>query len=310
MIGKIQRVPLREVWKHEALDLTKWLQDNIEVLNEPLDLSLSNAEREQSAGDFNVDLVAEDEDGSLVVIENQLEKSDHAHLGKLITYLTAIGAKKAVWIVAEPRPEHVAAITWLNEGSAAAFYLLKIEGIRISGSDPAPLLTLIVGPSEQGREVGATKKELAERYDLRQHFWTQLLKRAKDKSKLHANISPSQHGWISAGSGKRGVGFNYAILKHEGAVELYIDRGKEAGDESKIIFDSLAASKDAIEKEFGGPLEWQRLEGKRACRIKKIIPLGGYRDDESKWPSIQDAMIDAMICLERAFKPYIAKLQL
>jgi hypothetical protein len=138
MIGKIQRVPLREVWKHEALDLTKWLQDNIEVLNEPLDLSLSNAEREQSAGDFNVDLVAEDEDGSLVVIENQLEKSDHAHLGKLITYLTAIGAKKAVWIVAEPRPEHVAAITWLNEGAAAAFYLLKIEGIRISGSDPAP----------------------------------------------------------------------------------------------------------------------------------------------------------------------------
>ena len=134
MIGKIQRVPLREVWKHEALDLTKWLQNNIEVLNEPLDLSLSNAEREQSAGDFSVDLVAEDEDGSLVVIENQLEKSDHAHLGKLITYLTAIGAKKAVWIVADPRPEHVAAIAWLNEGSAAAFYLLKIEGIRIGDS--------------------------------------------------------------------------------------------------------------------------------------------------------------------------------
>jgi len=310
MIGKIQRVPLREVWKHEALDLTKWLQDNIEVLNEPLDLSLSNAEREQSAGEFNVDLVAEEEGGGLVVIENQLEKSDHAHLGKLITYLTAIGAKKAVWIVAEPRPEHVAAITWLNEGSDADFYLLKIEGIRIGGSDPAPLLTLIVGPSEEGREVGATKKELAERYDLRQHFWTELLNRAKDKTKLHSNISPGQHGWIGAGSGRRGLGFNYVILKHEGAAELYIDRGKEAGDESKTIFDSLAASKDAIEKEFGGPLEWQRLEGKRACRIKKITPLGGYRDDESKWPSIQDAMIDAMIRLEKALKPYIAKLQM
>jgi hypothetical protein len=308
MIGKIERVPLREVWKHEALDLTKWLQDNIEVLNEPLDLSLSTAEREQSAGDFNVDLVAEDEDGSLVVIENQLERSDHAHLGKLITYLTAIGAKKAVWIVAEPRPEHVAAIAWLNESSAAAFYLLKIEGIRISSSDPAPLLTLIVGPSEEGREVGETKKELAERYDLREHFWSQLLKRAKDKSKLHANISPSQHGWIGAGAGKRGLGFNYVITKHEGAAELYIDRGKEAGDESKTVFDTLAASKDAIEKEFGGPLEWQRLEGRRACRIKKSTSLGGYRDNESKWPSIQDAMIDAMIRLEKALKPYIAKL--
>ena len=310
MIGKIQRVPLREVWKHEALELTKWLQDNIEVLNEPLDLSLSNAEREQSAGDFSVDLVAEDEDGGLVVIENQLEKSDHAHLGKLITYLTAIGAKKAIWIVAEPRPEHVAAITWLNEGSAAAFYLLKIEGIRISGSDPAPLLTLIVGPSEEGREVGEAKKELAERYDLRQHFWIELLKRAKDKTKLHANISPGQHGWIGAGSGTRGLGFNYVILKHEGFVELYIDRGKEAGEESKTIFDSLAGCRDAIEKVFGEPLDWQRLEGKRTCRIKKSIPLGGYRDDESKWPSIQDAMIDAMIRLEKALKPYIAELQL
>lgn len=308
MIGKIQRVPLREVWKHEALDLTKWLQDNIEVLNEPLDLSLSNAEREQSAGDFSVDLVAEDEDGGLVVIENQLEKSDHGHLGKLITYLTAVGAKKAVWIVAEPRPEHVAAINWLNEGSAAAFYLLKIEGIRIGDSAPAPLLTLIVGPSEEAREVGEKKKELSERYDLREQFWAQLLKRAKDKSKLHANISPSQHGWIGAGSGKRGLSFNYVILKHEGTVELYIDRGKEAGDESKTIFDSLAASQNAVEKEFGEPLEWQRLEGKRACRIKKVISTGGYRDDQSRWPAIQDAMIDAMIRLERALKPYIAKL--
>jgi len=121
-----------------GLDLTKWLQDNIDVLNDALEMSLSNAEREQSAGDFNVDLVAEEEDGSLVVIENQLEKSDHAHLGKLITYLTAIGAKKAIWIVAQPRPEHVAAIAWLNESSAASFYLLKIEGIRINDSAPAP----------------------------------------------------------------------------------------------------------------------------------------------------------------------------
>ena len=152
MIGKIQRVPLRDVWKHEALDLTKWLQDNLDVLNDVLEFSLSNAEREQSAGDFSVDLVAEDDEGGVVIIENQLEKSDHAHLGKLITYLTALQAKKAIWIVAEPRPEHVAAITWLNESSAASFYLLKLEGIRINDSAPAPLLTLIVGPSEE--EIG------------------------------------------------------------------------------------------------------------------------------------------------------------
>ncbi|HVM47051.1 MAG TPA: DUF4268 domain-containing protein [Candidatus Acidoferrum sp.] len=309
MIGKIQRVPLREVWKHEALDLTKWLQDNLDVLNDVLEFSLFNAEREQSAGDFSVDLVAEDEDGSLVVIENQLEKSDHAHLGKLITYLTLIGAKKALWIVGEPRPEHVAAITWLNESSSAAFYLLKIEGIRINDSAPAPLLTLIVGPSEEGREVGEAKKELAERYDLRHRFWAGLLERAKNRTKLHAHISPGQYSWIGAGSGRRGLGFNYAVRKHEAKVELYIDRGKDSGEENKSIFDSLHSQKEAIEKEFGGPLDWQRLEGKRACRIMKLISVGGYRD-EVKWNQTQDAMIDAMIRLEKALKPHIAKLQL
>jgi hypothetical protein len=112
---------------------------------------------------------------------------------------TALQAKRAVWIVAEPRPEHVAAITWLNESSAASFYLLKLEGIRINDSAPAPLLTLIVGPSEEGREVGETKKDLAEQHILRNKFWSELLRRAKERTKLHANISPSHQSWISTG---------------------------------------------------------------------------------------------------------------
>ena len=90
MIGKLQRVPLREVWKDEARDFTPWLQENMDVLNDVLDFTLSNVEREQSAGDFSADLTAEDESGNTVIIENQLEKSDHDHLGKIITYLTAI----------------------------------------------------------------------------------------------------------------------------------------------------------------------------------------------------------------------------
>ncbi|MEJ2750297.1 MAG: DUF4268 domain-containing protein, partial [Anaerolineae bacterium] len=158
MISKIERLPLREVWKHEAYDFTTWLQDNIDILNDVLDLNLVAAEREQSAGTFNVDIVAEDESGNPIVIENQLEKSDHDHLGKLITYLVAIGAHAAIWMVALPRPEHIIAINWLNESSSADFYLVKVEAIRIGDSPPAPLLTLIVGPSVEGREIGETKR--------------------------------------------------------------------------------------------------------------------------------------------------------
>src|SRR5208282_770335 len=159
MIGKIDRVPLRDVWKNEARDFATWLEGNIEVLNDILDLNLTTAEREKDAGDFSVDLVAEDDKGNPVVSENQLEKSNHDHLGKLITDLTAVDAHTAIWIVSDPRPEHIKAISWLNESSAASFYLLKVEAIRIGASESAPLLTLIVGPSQEGREVGKKKKE-------------------------------------------------------------------------------------------------------------------------------------------------------
>src|SRR5947207_2659939 len=121
-IGKIERVPLREVWKQEAHNLTTWLEENIDVLNDVLDISLTNAGREQAAGTFSVDLVGEDESGGTVIIENQLQKSDHDHLGKLITYSAFLEARAAIWIVAEPRPEHVRALSWLNESAPSDFY--------------------------------------------------------------------------------------------------------------------------------------------------------------------------------------------
>ena len=310
MIGKIKRVPLRDVWKHEALDFTRWLQENIDILNEVIDLNLSNPEREQSAGSFNIDIVAEDESGAPVIIENQLEKSDHDHLGKLLTYLVAMGARSAIWIVSNPRPEHIAAITWLNESSSANFYLLKVEAIQIGDSLPAPLLTVIVGPSEEGKEVGRAKQEIAERYIIRERFWTQLLNLSKQKTKLHANISTTQHNWLGTSAGKQGIGYNYSIRKNEGQVELYIDRGKEKGEENKEIFEQIFKNKEDIENIFEDTLDWERLEGKRACRISKRISVGGYRDEEEKWPQVHEAMVDSMIRLEKSLKPYIAKLNI
>jgi hypothetical protein len=145
-----------------------------------------------------------------------------------------------------------------------------------------------------------------ERYGLRQRFWTELLERAKSKTELHSNISPSELNWIGVSAGMRGLGLNYVILQHEGRVELYIDRGVE--DENKSIFDALVAERASVEAGFGEALQWQRLEGKAACRICKGIALGGYRDEE-RWPAIQDAMIDAMIRLGKVFEPYVVKLR-
>lgn len=309
MIGKIKEVPLREVWKHEALDFTKWLEENLDVLSEKIGITLLNVDRERSAGAFNVDLVAEDESGNPVIIENQLGKSDHDHLGKIITYLTAIDAKAAIWIVSEPRPEHIAAISWLNESSAATFYLLKVQAIQIDDSKPAPLLTLIVGPSDESRQIGERKKEMAERYNIREKFWSQLLAYSKTQTKLHSTISPTVHNWIGTGAGVSGLAYNYLITQHEAYVELYIDKGKDMDDLNLQIFKQLMEHREEIEKKFGEPLDWQELENRRACRIRKTIS-GGYRDPESEWPDIQKRMVDAMIRLERAFSPYIKKLNI
>jgi hypothetical protein len=307
-VSRLERVDLRQVWKHEAYDFTQWLQDNADILSDATGLSLVNVEREKAAGDFSIDLVAEDEGGGKVIIENQLGKSDHDHLGKLITYLTAMEAHTAIWIVADPRPEHVAAVAWLNDSTRSAkFYLLKVEAVRIGESLPAPLLTLIVGPSVETEGVARAKDEFAERYDTRRRWWSALV--ARPDAKMHAHITPGRYHWIGTSSGIRGLNFNYTVTQNECAAELYIDRGDGLEAENKAIFDQLFAHKAEIDGTFGAPLSWERLDDKRACRIRVRVP-GGYRSPEEEWPNIQAAQVSAMTRLVAALKPSLSALKL
>jgi hypothetical protein len=304
-IEKIQRVNLREVWRHEAHDFSAWLSDNIDVLNDAVDLNLASVEREQSAGSFSVDLVAEDDQlGGRVVVENQLERSDHDHLGKLITYLTAFDAKAAIWIVGDARPEHTAAIAWLNESADADFYLLKAEAIRIGASPAALLLTRIVGPSEETKRVGGEKRELSEREDLRFAFWRDLLAHAKSRMSLHANVSPHGRPWMGAGAGHAGPSFNYGAKMHGWSVFLYIDRGSDA--ENNRVFDFLHAQREAIEAQFGGPIEWQRLDDRRACSIASRDGVGGCRDPKETWPDTHERMSETMARFVDSIQPNLA----
>jgi len=208
--------------------------------------------------------------------------------------------------VSEPRPEHVSTITWLNESSPASFYLLKVEAIKIADSPPAPLLTLVVGPSEEGREVGKKKKELAEQDTVMLRFWTELLDKVQKKMSLHATISPKPSNWLIDSAGVSGLAYGYIVRKNDARVELYIDRGGD-GKENKAIFDTFAADREAIEATFGEPLDWQRRDNAVVSKIQKRIDIGGYAD-ESRWAEVQEAMMDAMIRLDKAFSPYIRKL--
>ena len=308
-IGKMERVALRELWKQEERGFSAWLETNLEMLSEAIGVTLSDPQREQLAGNFQVDLVAENENGERVIIENQLEATNHDHMGKLLTYLTNLDAKAAIWITSAPRPEHIRAIQWLNETTPddIAFFLVRLAAYRISGSDAAPLFTVIVGPSAESKSFGKQKKELAERHVVRLRFWELLLPRAKEKGVLlHAQRSPSKDAWISAGAGVRsGVSFTYVIwMTDETAVELYIDTGDK--DENKRIFDGLHKHQAEIERSFGSPLSWERLDDKRASRVRSILKEGGLNDEE-KWQVIQDAMISAMDRLAKGVKPFLAR---
>jgi len=309
-IGRIKKVSLREVWKDEAKNFTSWLFENIEILGEELDMDLTPIEKEGKAGSFSVDIIAEDGMGQKVVIENQLEKTNHEHLGKIITYLSNLDAKIAIWISSNPTNEHERAIEWLNEFSPGVnFYLVKIEAYKIGNSDPAPKFSIIAGPSEESEAIGEEKKEYAKRHILRKEFWTKLLEKAREKTPLHSNVAPNIYSWVGAGAGKSGISYNYVITNKYGGCEIYLDRGKEyeKPNINKIRFDQLYKYKNQIEKKFKGKLNWERLDNARASRISIRFRGGGLSDKEN-WGKLQDKMIDTMIRLERAFKDSIRRL--
>ena len=192
-----------------------------------------------------------------------------------------------------------------------SFFLIKMEAIKIEGQPmAAPLFTIVKEPTKESKQLGAERKEYAERHKLRKEFWTQLLEKAKEKSSLHGNISPGRYHWLGASAGKSGIGYNYSITNKFGNCEIYFDKGKNFVDPNinKQRFDKLCEHKKEIEEKFGSELSWERLDEKRASRIAVKIEGVGL-NDKDKWKMLQNQMIDNMIKLEKATKNYIRQLK-
>ncbi len=310
-VGKIEKLSLREIWNHEALDFTPWLEENIEILGESIGLQLSVIEREKTIGTFSLDLLAEDINHNKVIIENQLETTDHKHLGQLLVYMIGLDAKTAIWICSDARQEHIKVVNWLNEITPAdmLFYLIKVEGIKIGDSLPAPLFSVISAPSTDVKEIGKTKEEFAERHKLRLDFWERLLEKSKGRTQLLANRSPTKDNWLSTGAGRSELYYSYNLTKNAASIGLYIDKGKNFDDFNRQVFNMLYSKKDEIETEFGNMLTWEVVEGRRYCGIWWSIADYGL-SNQDKWDTLQDKMIDAMIRLEKAFRKHIQALNI
>lgn len=309
-ISKLEIVPIRVAFRHEAYNFTAWLESNIDALSERVGLELMVLEREKAVGSFKVDLFCEDRSSSAhVIIENQLEPSDHDHLGKLLTYLVNLEAKSAIWITPEVRPEHQRVIDWLNESTSAdySFYLVQIEAVRIGDSPYAPLFTVLAAPDEQTREIGVTKKELADRHYQRLEFWKGLLNKSKGRTRLLSNISPSTNNYIGVSAGRPGFRIGYNVRMDDASVWLEIN-AKDTSDGNKAVLGELAAEKEAIERELGVSLLWEsKPEQVRAFVYYYITNYGGLASPGT-WDSLQEAMIDFMIRFEKVLRPRINQL--
>ncbi len=308
MIGKVVRRELRSVWPHEAHDFTKWLEDNISELNEVLDFEIEVSEREGAVGTFSVDLVGTVAGRGTVVIENQFGKSDHDHLGKLLTYASNREARIAIWIVEDARPEHITAVTRLNEMPDIDFFIIKVEAIQIENSAPAALFTPIVSPSNEIRSLGRSKAIMNETETRNQEFWSSLLKCAMSKLPLHKNTSVGRIGYVSAPSGIGGVYFNYNLLPSCTRVDLYMMR--DSSSENKVVYDALLANKTEIEEAFGAELYWQRLDNKKASRVSYTINNGGRKQVDAWDDKVIPDTVEAMIRFYGALKNTLSTVKL
>lgn len=312
-IGKLNRLEVRKVWEGEAKDFTPWLRDNIDVIGDAVKLEIINPLSEQSAGSFSVDIKAELSTGEVVVIENQYGSSDHKHLGQLITYLCSFEAAVGIWIVEKANYEHISAINWLNEFSSGInFYLLKLEAIQIGDSLPAPLLTLVAGPSETARSVGKVKKEDEEKRNARYDFGTRLLEECKQKGLTRfGSSSPSKDAFISSASGViPGVGYFFWINQTTLRIELRIDLGKDSELINVMILERLLEFQIEIEEGFGGQLDFSEMKGSRLCSIRVAFETGGYSSEPDQQAAAISEAVDAMIRLEKVTLPLLKKVNL
>jgi hypothetical protein len=308
-IGKIEKVSkLREIWKNEAKDFTPWLavQENLDILSEEIGIQLVNAEIEQRAGGFSCDIKCEVEsDNRIVVIENQIEQSNHDHLGKTIVYASDFNAKLIIWIVKDARPEHAKAIEWLNENtdSQISFYLIEIHAIKIGDSDPAPLFKIIEQPNLREKIVKNSKDKQLKRSEIsRFDFWSGM-NNYIDNSNYRLNTrKPSYDHWYDFAMESSDYHMSVNLLDKDNKIRvlLYIH-------EDKNIFDYLYSLKDKIEKELSEyNLFWERKDEKKASSVDLYIENFSY-DNKDNWESLYEEVVLAIVKTKSIYLKYLKK---
>lgn len=307
--GELKKVPLRTIWSNEAINFTPWLADNIESLGNALGLELELTEREASVGDFSLDLLAHDLGSSkIVVIENQLTQTDHDHLGKLLTYAAGFNASVVIWVCETVRDEHRQTLEWLNQrtDTETQFFAVVVEVLQIDNSKPAFNFKPVVFPNEwqksKKRKLSANSSEKGEKY---RSYFQSLIDELREQHKFTGARAGQPQSWYTFSSGVPGIGFSASFAQGKRArAEIYIDRGEQ--DENKRIFDELKKYESEIEVKFSKPLNWERLDDKKASRIA-IYCDGFINTSDSELEELHKWHIESLLEFKNVFMPEITK---
>ena len=317
-LSKLVNVEPRDIWANEASNFTPWLRDHIELLSQAVGIEIQDVQAEVSVGDFAVDLVGEETGKSRpVIIENQLERTNHTHLGQILTYAAGKDGGVIIWVSPEIRPEHRRALEWLNEATRGNldFFGVELEVLQIEGSElRAPNFKVIVGPGSVANKrsstplAGDNPSELQIRY---QSFFQSLLEAIREADRSFTNRNKATNrSWMSFSAGRAGFGYALAFTATgRFRIELYIDLGDR--DQNKKAFDSLEKTRREIEKELGADLDWDRLDNRRACRISRYYVQGiTIWDSEEKLVELRNWIVQPLFHIRRVMLPYIQSLDL
>ena len=305
-LGKLQEIDIREVWTHEQYDFSKWLsaEDNMQELGNVLNLSLSDIETEKFVGSYRCDILCRDEiTGRVVLIENQLEQTNHDHLGKILTYASGLDASVVVWVVASARDEHASAIEWLNKHTddSISFFLLEIHAYRIGNSEPAPQFKIIEQPNDFVKTVKriAQDKSVNESQSRRLEFWTQFNDILEQRGKPFNKRKATTDHWysVAVGSSECQISIDLVNKDHKIRVGLWISDNKDR-------FDYMRQHKEEIEAAMGFQLFWQRLDNKKSSLICTYIKGLDFKAQDN-YPELMNEAIDLVVKMRDVLKKYI-----
>lgn len=305
-IGKLKEVDIRNLWKHEQYDFSEWLSqsENIKLLDDILGLTLTDITKEAYVGSYRCDIFAKDESSGIkVIIENQLEASNHDHLGKIITYASGLDAEVIVWIVKQAKEEHRSAIEWLNNNtnSNINFFLIELHAYTIENSIPAPFFEVIEKPNEfiKNSKINGEQDNLNKSQSERLEFWNRFNEILIDRGKpFNVRKATTDHWYdVALGTSEAHVSINLVNKESVVCIDLYINDNKE-------LFDSLYLKKDIIENDLGFKLIWDRLDNGKASRIKYNIKGLNY-DNHSNYDELMNKVIDTAVKMRDTFKKYI-----